>query len=53
MAAISTRVPAVTIEYDCRGVRKRKRFEDGYKARPFWIKKDKEGKNPKVIKEDA
>ena len=48
MTAISTRMPEVQVEYDCRGVRKSKVFKDPYEARRFYTYKDKMGKNPKV-----
>ena len=49
---ISCRMPAVIIEYDCRGKRKQKRFEDAFEARRFWVAKDRDGKNPKVRRAD-
>lgn len=45
---ISTRQPRVTVEYDCRGERKTKTFDDAFEARRFWIAKDRDGKNPRV-----
>jgi len=47
---ISTRCPAVVVEYDCRGKRKSKQFCDPYEARRFWIAKEKAGRNPKCKK---
>lgn len=48
-AAISTRLPAVDVEYDARGARAVKHFEDANEAKRFYAAKDKAGKNPKVI----
>jgi len=48
---ISTRHPSVVVEYDCRGERKQKRFDDLIKARRLWLHKERTGKNPKVKKE--
>jgi hypothetical protein len=50
MTAISSRMPRVTVEYDCRGQRKAKTFDCAYEARRFYIAKFKQEKNPKVIK---
>ena len=50
MTAISNRQPPVDIEYDCRGVRKRKHFEDAHKAKIIYSQKMKAGMNPKVFK---
>lgn len=47
---ISTRLPAVAIEYDCRGQRVTKTFTDAFAARRFFIAKEKAGKNPCVKK---
>jgi len=51
MTAISNRMPCVTVEYDYRGQRKAKTFDCAYKARRFYVAKDKAKKNPKIIKE--
>ena len=48
---ISTRSPSVLVEYDRRGERVAKRFEDGYAARRFYCSKLKQGLNPKVKKD--
>ena len=48
---VSTRLPAVVVEYDVRGGRKQKRFENAYEARRFFVVKDRAGKNPKLTKE--
>lgn len=50
MTVISGRMPPVLVEYDSRGKRVIKRFEDAYAARRFYTAKDKQGKNPKVRK---
>ena len=50
MAVISSRVPSVVVEYDCRGQRAEKKFNDAYEARWFYVKQDREGKNPKLRK---
>lgn len=47
---ISTRTPPCTIEYDCKGKRVTKFFEDSYKGRAFFASKLKLGLNPKVVK---
>ena len=52
MTAISNRMPGVNIEYDCRGKRVEKHFDDAYEARRFFAEKLKLGKNPKVKKEN-
>lgn len=47
MAAISTRMPSVAVEYDCKGARKTKEFgTDAYAARRFYQLKLKAGKRP-------
>jgi len=51
MGQISGRHPSVIVEYDCRGNRVEKRFEDPYAARRFYASKLKAGKNPKVKKD--
>jgi hypothetical protein len=48
--AISGRMPPVLVEYDCRGQRVTKYFANPYKARSFYVAKDKAGKQPKVKK---
>lgn len=49
MAAISTRQPAVAVEYDCKGVRKTKQFgTDAIAAKRFYAAKLKAKKNPKI-----
>jgi len=48
MAAITNRSPTVTVEYDCRGKRVTKTFDDAYAAKQFYIEKYKAGRNPKV-----
>lgn len=45
---ISTRLPSVVVEYDCRGRRATKQFDDAYAARRFYTQKFKQGKNPVV-----
>ena len=52
MTGISRRMPAVRVEYDCRGERKSKRFENAYAARRFYAAKLKAGKNPVVKKSE-
>jgi hypothetical protein len=47
--AISSRTPAVIVEYDMRGGRAQKLFTDAYLGRRFFVAKDKAGKNPKVV----
>jgi len=48
--AISNRMPAVVVEYDCYSKRKRKHFGDAYEARRFFAAKLRRGKNPSVKK---
>lgn len=48
MTAISTRMPAVAVEYDSGKRRVTKKFEDAYEAKRFYIAKEAAGKNPKV-----
>ena len=48
MPAISNRLPAVVVEYDCRGQRVCKEFTDAYAARRFYAQKLREGKHPQV-----
>jgi hypothetical protein len=52
MTAISNRSPRVVVEYDARGQRKQKTFDDAYAARRFYIAKLKQGKHPQVKKEN-
>lgn len=40
----------LVVEYDSREERKRKTFTDVFKARAFWLAKDKAGKSPKYVK---
>lgn len=40
----------VVIEYDSRGRRVTKTFTNAYEARRFWISKDRQGRNPHVVK---
>lgn len=47
---ISTRLPPIDIEYDCRGARKTQRFDDAYAGRRFFAAKLKAGKHPVVKK---
>lgn len=53
MAAISNRMPPVTVEYDCRGRRARKTFDDSYEAKKWYCTKHKSGHNPHVVGKDA
>ena len=50
MSAITNRLPAVTVEYDYgkTGKRVTKTFDDANKAKTFYAKKMKDGKNPKL-----
>jgi len=48
--AIAECLPPVDVEYDLRGKRARKHFEDATKAKRFYAAKDKAGKNPTVVK---
>lgn len=41
--------PAVFVEYDKGSSRVKKFFQDAYKARQFYVRKLRDGKNPKVI----
>ena len=52
MGAISGQMPSVAVEYDCRGKRMMKRFDDIFEARRFYAAKDKDGKRPKVVKDE-
>jgi len=49
---ISTRLPAVIVEYDSRDGRARKRFSSAHAARLFYVQKFKQGKNPAVRRAD-
>jgi|GEM_PF-750339 len=51
MSAISGRAPAVTVEYDCRGKRVQRTFDDPRAARRWFVEKDKAGRNPVVVGE--
>lgn len=44
-------MPGVGVEYDCRGERAVKHFDDPYQARRFYGQKLKAGRNPKVVGE--
>ncbi len=51
MTAISTRMPSVAVEYDCKGKRKTKEFgTDAYAAKRFYQAKLKAGKHPCIKK---
>lgn len=39
----------VTVEYDCRGRRQAKTFDDAYEARCFYAAKFRAGKRPRVV----
>ena len=52
MLPISTRSAPVVVEYDCYGKRRRKLFQQAIEARVFYVLKFKQGRNPKVRKED-
>ena len=39
----------VLIEYDSRGKRVTKLFHDPWKAKSFYVMKDKQGKKPKIV----
>lgn len=47
---ISNRLPPVAVEYDGPKGRETKVFADAFKARRFFARKLKEGKNPQVKK---
>ena len=49
---ISTRMPAVIVEYDTAKGRRSQRFEDVYQARRFFMAKDRDDWNPKIRKAD-
>ena len=53
MATATTNKPAGSVEYDCRGKRATKEFEDANAAKRFYATKDKAGKNPKVVNPEA
>lgn len=44
------RPPAVLVEYDAKGKRAAKRFDDAYAARAFYMAKQRAGKRPSVRK---
>jgi len=46
--AISDRTPSVSVEYENRGKRATKKFDDANAAKKFYAAKDKAGKKPKV-----
>lgn len=46
---ISGRSPAVTVEFDSRGLRVRKTFVDPFAARRFYVAKLLAGRNPRVL----
>jgi hypothetical protein len=48
-AAISTRQPEVTVEYDTAKGRTTKHFEDAVEAKKFFVAKSNAKKNPKVV----
>ena len=47
---ISNRMPKVAVEYDSRGTRATKTFDDAFAARRFYAAKLKANKNPKIKK---
>lgn len=47
-----TSSPPVVVEYDCRGTRRKRYFDDEYAARRWFVAKDKDGKHPKVLAAD-
>ena len=49
MTAISSRQPEVMVEYDAKGKRVTKTFEDAHKAKRFYVIQNKLGRNPKVV----
>jgi hypothetical protein len=50
-AILSPKPSAVTVEYtDRKGARVTKTFPDMHRARSFYLKKDREGAAPKVVK---
>lgn len=49
MFPMDRKTPAVIVEYDCRGKRVRKVFEDAYKGRQFYTAKYNAHKHPKVV----
>jgi DNA invertase Pin-like site-specific DNA recombinase len=52
MRASASRIPPtppVIVEYDCRGKRTQKTFEDAYAARRWFVAKDKAGRNPRIV----
>ena len=53
MATATTTKPPVSVEYDCRGKRATKEFEDANAAKRFYATKDQLGKNPKVLETET
>ena len=53
MATISDRTPPVSVEYDSRGKRATKTFDDANVAKRFYAAKLKDGKNPAVHADNA
>jgi len=45
---ISTRMPAVVVEYDCHAHRVAKHFTNAYQARRFYVAKFNAGRSPRV-----
>lgn len=39
----------VVVEYDSRGQRVRKTFSDAYQSRSFYVRMDKEHRNPRIV----
>ena len=48
MIPVGVKLPRVVVEYDCRGERRSKTFDDPYQARRFYCQKDKAGRHPRV-----
>jgi hypothetical protein len=53
MQAISGRMPPLAVEYDARGGRAAKRFDDPYAARRFYARLTKAGRRPAVKNPNA
>jgi DNA invertase Pin-like site-specific DNA recombinase len=56
MRASASRIPPtppVIVEYDCRGKRVRKRFQDAFAARRWFVAKDKAGRNPRIVSSET
>lgn len=49
MTIISRRMPHVSVEYDARGARRVRDFDDAYAARRFYVAKFNKGKNPHIV----